>query len=504
MSLVAVLVQGLCLSLLISTAARGAMVLQQDNTRCGTAIHAEALNLWQETLRPYIAKQLIADRLLKQGDVYALYDIQTYLHNLISMARRCGDAEVIDNAAALLLPTFAAMEIDSVDGGRKWICHGGAICNEKNKLINTEVMLTSVQYLALVADIGNAISGVSPAIRSPAMSDFLTQATAITQDHLTRWGEGSFGKALATKKMAKAEDVRDGSSSLFFTDKDLWSLAISAELAGILKDGTSLHPAPVADIGRLATFASDLLSLFQSRLTLETQLTADGERQTVADLDRGFWRLFSDNRYAGYNGDERPVRCVAASQATGPGASKRLEVVLPAEKVPILSSIGWDISHAPRLVHVFDALVRNRVALQSVYGIDEKKIPDKEVKKAFANAMVKRIWNGDLTYPLFSNYWDGSNGWYRVAYDIGIDQCREGTPPYGLSDSFAWGGFASWADSSAEIGRLGQRLFTLFRSKTTSDQAFVQKYYFRFSDKASPNVRALTEVMFYPTIVGVN
>ena len=49
--------------------------------------------------------------------------------------------------------------------------------------------------------------------------------------------------------------------------------------------------------------------------------------------------------------------------------------------------------------------------------------------------------NGDATQPLFSNYWSGVNGWYRVAYDNGADQCREGYPPYGLTDSFPTGGY---------------------------------------------------------------
>lgn len=107
----------------------------------------------------------------------------------------------------------------------------------------------------------------------------------------------------------------------------------------------------------------------------------------------------------------------------------------------------------------FDAIERNRQAMREVFGIEETVLPETATRPAFAQQLVVKVWNGDMERPLFTNYWSGAKGWYRVAYDNGTSQCREGTPPFGLTNSFPTGGYASWAPHAPEIRILGRRLY---------------------------------------------
>jgi hypothetical protein len=157
----------------------------------------------------------------------------------------------------------------------------------------------------------------------------------------------------------------------------------------------------------------------------------------LADLDRGYWRLYADNCYAGYEAGLKPVVCLPLQVDK---TRFSIEIRVPADKVPQRQNTGWDISHARRLVHALDAMERNRDAMKYVYSLDDAQLLAIGLPVAFTNTLHAVVWNGDASQPLFSNYWSGAIGWYRVAYDNGTGQCREGYSPYGLTDSFPTGG----------------------------------------------------------------
>jgi len=113
------------------------------------------------------------------------------------------------------------------------------------------------------------------------------------------------------------------------------------------------------------------------------------------------------------------------------------------------------------------------------------------------------VWNGDKENPLFSNYFSGANGWYRVAYDIGIGQCREGTPPFGLTISFPTGGYITWARHNPTIGLLGQRLYELTSSKDGKVNPFIIKYYPGLRKSVPAQKINLPRFMFLPSLVGI-
>jgi hypothetical protein len=225
--------------------------ISAETYSCGGSVEKRAWDIWDTVVRKYISEQFIEKKLLEQGDTYALYDFQTYVHNLASMAMRCQRRERVNEIAKLVEITYSTLEIGSSGAKWQWICRGGAVCNTTNKLVNKEVMLTSVQYLGLTTQLANWFA-TRPLQISSAETRFVRMTTEVVLDHLLRWGAEREGSTLM-RINASPSDVKDGASSLFYTDKDLWLLGIHADLAGILdSDFGKQHLSDLLDSRRKA------------------------------------------------------------------------------------------------------------------------------------------------------------------------------------------------------------------------------------------------------------
>lgn len=115
------------------------------------------------------------------------------------------------------------------------------------------------------------------------------------------------------------------------------------------------------------------------------------------------------------------------------------------------------------------------------------------------------VWNGDTIQPLFTNYWNGANGWYRVAYSNGMNRCIEGYPPSGLSDAFPTGGYPTWGRFYPVIIRIGLSVLDVTSAPTwtTAQEVYVHRYYQLLTAQAPPNARMTNRLMFWPSLVGV-
>lgn len=481
------------------------VVAAQDNRfECGGSVEAEVWGAWDANIRDFLKQRQLQDRLLKQGDVYALYDFQTYTHNMVSMARRCNRTSRLLEVADLVRIAYGALEQGTLfSPGRRWVCRGGAICNYKNRLLNKEVMLCSLQFLALASSVANALASSGAPLGEEGKA-FIRDTVQIVTEHLLRWGDDAAIKTMLKAAAATPQDVKNSSSALFFTDKPLWLITIYADLSGILQSQDRRSPGfsgiADGDKARLRRHLSALLQFFSARISFQRKVSGRLANVDLADLDRGYWRLYADNRYAGYEGELKPVVC---SPLKNGKTGFAMDVKIPADAVQKREDTGWDISHARRLVHALDALERNRDAMKAKFSLTDGQLPGIALTSAFASTLVEVVWNGDTAKPLFSNYWSGANGWYRVAYDNGTGQCREGYPPYGLTDSFPTGGYITWARYQPVIGLLGQRLYDLISTSYGANSPFIVKYYPRLSKSANSQVQTLSRFMFLPSLVGV-
>lgn len=454
---------------------------------------------WDDAGHAY-AQQVLQRRLIEQGDTYVMYDLQTLFHNLHALALRCNELTRQRQFADLVARAYARLELEpNRSDRRQWVCRGGAVCNRVNRLVDTEVMLTSVQFLAMATDVANGLHGHTAA--SDSDRAFALQTTRIALEHLLRWGNTKKLAALRASLAATPADVADGSSRYFLTDKVLWELTVYAHVARMIQRDANLRDRlnlSEEDWAQLQTHAHVLAQLVERR-TQRSPLAAAGDVERVAlDLDAGYWRHHKDNRYATHQGADKPAVCERDEDGRLQAAIK-----VPPDTVPIRADIGWDISHARRLVHYLSALQANRKAMNSVWQIPMDLLPNDATVQGFANQLLTKVWNQDTARPLFASYMSGANGWYRVAYDNGTGRCMEGYPPHGLTDAFATGGFVTWGRSVPQLHALGVRLFELLASNAPTDQAFVQRHYPGLSNPAQPELRMLQQLMFWPTLIAI-
>lgn len=477
---------------------------------CGGEVESRAWRLWDEQGRPYLKAQLLHARLEQQGDTYALYDIQIVFHNLQAMAQRCGRNDRLVQMADDLLPLFDLLQPlpGGKDGERAWVCRGGLVCNERNRLVNTEVMLVSAQGLGLLSALARSLAA-SPNLQARA-HPFIDKAVQTGLQHLQRWGGAQQRSRWAKMAGATPDDVKDGSSALFFTDHVMWQMVIYAHLAGIAavqpdwfadaRPGTPTHTQHSFNL-------TAMLRLFNARISLTNVESPHFGSVKVADMDAGFWRLYSDNRFAGYAGTTPPAVCkpalpsAAPAQTTGPSRMESHLQVDPSTIRPV-QNLGWDISHARRLVQFFDAFTANRHALQAWWDLQHNDLPAPDLPKAFAAQLLTKVWNGDITTPLFTNYWSGAYGWYRVAYDNGTGRCFQGYKPSGLSDSFPTGGYAQWASYYPLLGVVAQSIYKRAQSVKKDDAKFIGDNYAGLVVAKNTNRKLnIQEMMFWPSLI---
>lgn len=488
--------------LLTSALANAAIDNDASNFQCKGQVERRVWSLWEKDIKRQLEKDLLQKRLKEQGDVYALYNFQTAVHNAAAMARRCDDLPHLAEIAGLINQAYDALSKgDDMSSGRRWICRGGLVCNNTNHLLDKEVMLNSVQFLGLASSLANAFATSGKPL-SPVEENFINETIEIVFEHLVRWGDEGSIYAITKLIEATPADITNKSSALFFNDKYLWLITIYAEISGAL-EATNSRKGPVAKqyVPKLRKHVSALLKLFSARIT--TQKVKDSRLGVVevADIDRGYWRLYPDNAYAGYRGEEKPVTC-GSEDPQKPGPRRPQFKILPSAAT-LNKNTGWDFSHARRLVHALDALSRNRRALRSTFALSDKDLPAGDLTKRFANNLVAVVWNGDMNRPLFSNYWSGANGWFRVAYDNGTGNCREGYPPYGMSEAFLTGGYITWAQYQPVIGEIGKRFFRLDKKPDEAMTSFMLKYYPSLSREGNQRLHTLTEFEFLPTLVEV-
>ena len=426
---------------------------------CGGPVEQRVWRLWDGGTKAAIDQRLIRERLLSTGDTYALYDLQMVLGNLVAMADRCQRFNRLVEIADLLLPAFGVLETlpPPNEHHAGWVCRGGSLCTVANKRLGREVLLVSLQGLGLFTDLAARLaSQPSPYLqRHP----FVLKTASAAHSHLDRMATPDLLNSLQRRLTATPADVKGNSSALLFTSFDIWRYTIAINTAA-LPTGT-WRPSPA-----VKAMALNTANLFRKRSMLNGRPPA-----RRASIDAGFWAKRIDHAYAGYQGSRSPVVCV---EKNGQRIPVPRNPPIPPQPV---ANMGWDISHSRRLVPLFDAVNRVGNRALQMYDIDSEVLADRSLQAAYANQLAKVIWNQDVEKPLFSNYWSGANGWYRVAYDPGNGSCRLGNPPFGLSSAFAQGGFITWGKLDVLIHRLGAQLYLNMSQDLPENVDWLQRYY---------------------------
>ena len=435
-------------------------------------IHDQVIHSWNTYYRDYFASE-IKKRLFQDGDVYVLYDVQIGgLQSFVEMTRRCKDPQEIAELVDLLSPVFSALKpISNADNSTGWICSGGSICTAYG-FLGKEVPLCSVQFLGLLGALATNVSeNILPDQQTMAEKTFLSNTYNTMAVQLNRWFTTGYFTSVDRRLHITSADIKDGRSGYFFSDRDLWYLTVLSDLSELHQSGIQ----PVAEDGKkafedLQNKKDDIKKIFD--LFLARTFLTKSSKGVRAELDKGFWKYHFDNRYANYTGSESPVSWEKSSNGEW-----KMNTQVKWHSTYLAQDVAWDISHSRRLVPAFETFVRNKENIKEVWGYDNPAFDPIDLRQAYANQIVEKIWNGNIDYPLFSNFWSGDNGWYRVAYANQTGRQFVGYPPYGLNTSMPAGGYPVWGAFDPTLSIIFRNIFELSQTDAPMAKSFISQYY---------------------------
>lgn len=292
------------------------------------------------------------------------------------------------------------------------------------------------------------------------------------RDHLQRWifnrdiPVGSFqlrGWGCANGSYSHAQHLRNllkrayGTSKTYcnaLLDMDLFILENTAHLLSIykLKSGSPEVTMTAAEYEELVAHLKLGMDVVQSRLTYAMVNDPNGAAKEVAYFSLGDFDGHPDHAYAG------------DTDGTFPGWDK--VGTAPRRKPRPSTKTGWDISHGRRLVNLTWTLRETNPSLQVISPVLQGRI-----EAGFANLMAYKVFNGSLSEPKFTNYMDGTNGWYRVNYS---SRPGFGYAPWSMSASFIDAGYGAWDVANPEIGEIMNKAVAHYGFKSSGQFGCLQ------------------------------
>jgi hypothetical protein len=258
-----------------------------------------------------------------------------------------------------------------------------------------ECDLCNSQFYHPVTRLLRIITTLQPSERTQAMQNFASwYAPVVTHDHLLRllWGNGGW---LVNKYR---------NTPNYISDRDLWLIAGAAEILGANANDPNVVPLTSTEKSQLQQAVQVAVQALQMNYRTYYPGTRNFQGTVVGSVSyfNGEYKNDPDYAYSGYTGQAFPTPSDAKVQ----------------------QDASWDISHFYRIPVFLRSLYDNRIAT----GVDFPSTRDVEL---LTNQLMYRVFKGDLNRPLFNNFFDGSNGWYRVGYH----GPSFGYPPAELCDS---------------------------------------------------------------------
>ncbi|MGA2419347.1 MAG: hypothetical protein ABSG69_04640, partial [Candidatus Acidiferrum sp.] len=319
-----------------------------------------------------------------------------------------------------------------------------------DSVILRECYQCNADYFFPAARLTRLIAALKRAERTAAMTEFVANyVPLLVTEHILRPNfadqmrrDMDSGSPAAKKHIMIADELED--------------VATAAEVLGAQALDPRLVAINAGDVGRLKELVKTGVDRFQFSRTL----TKDSEGRPTASYFNGDYDSLEDMAYARYEGESVPTPGQQAKPQDG----------------------SWDISHFSLVPMFLWSLYENRQAS----GVD---FPQRTDIENIGNQYAFHVFEGDLKKPLFKNFFDGSDGWYRVGYS--------GRIGYGIAPShfctmfdrshgcITIAGIYSWsllAGLDPDIARVQLALINLARSTDASiacfqPQCFRERYY---------------------------
>jgi len=378
---------------------------------------------------------------------YNIYNVETYTINLLKYAQIVEDYKIINDLAEVYFTAYPYLNY--FEGHKVWThwCSYGLI---NNCTIYSVELLSGAQFHYSIASEINAIASIPPENRTQTMIDFAKNYTNVTVEFIlfTEVGRGRN----CNNYMCYSEG--------FASDHDLLLAGDSAEIL----DANSKDPDLVYINETYKKLLMDYVNCssvcFKNRIIELNLIDFNGDSVKGFSVDPGkicnlenysiFYNYSIPYKFSNYTGDDFPINDSYESCSS-------------------TVSIDSDVSHARRIPHILKTLYLAR-------NVTNQTFPDDIIMTKLANQIAYGVFNKNFTYPLFSNYIDGSLGWYQVNNTIGFGY---GDGPYAFSKYIGEGGYAFLSKYNIDLYYVFNSLWMIYNTpdKDNSTKWLMQKYY---------------------------
>lgn len=333
-----------------------------------------------------------------------------------------------------------------------------------------ECVLCNAQFFHPVARLIRLIAELPPAQRTASMQVFVRRyVPLVVREHLVRivFETRPIGTGFDDARLIDGwrETAREGPraarGSRSLRDVDLWLIAAAAEMVGAHAADPVAVPLDGDEPARL-------------RELVRVGVAALATKRTVYRDVRDFaGRSVESASYFNGDADDHPDMAYAAHQGAAPPSAR--------QRAPSRGA-SWDVSHFYRMPVLLRALLDNRAAT----GVP---FPTEHDLALLINQYTYRVFNGLTERPLFVNFFDGSDGWYRVGYhgpgfgyppSVHCDTRDERRPCLTAGGVFGWGLLAAY---HPDLHLVHDAVIRLATSVDPDAVRFRERYY-RFNDEA--------------------
>jgi hypothetical protein len=333
----------------------------------------------------------------------------------------------------------------------------------------------NAEFFYPAARLLRAIATLQASERTSAMNSFVSEyLPLLANDHLVRLhfadrmrGEMNPGDPAYKKRIMIADEI--------------FAVATAAELLG----AQSFDPHLIAIGDGEAAQLRDLVRTGVDRFQFSRTLRRDSAGRSNASYFNGDYDSSEDYDYTR---DEEEAFPTPARKGKALGAS-------------------WDISHFHIVPMFLWSLFRNKQATRVDF-------PSKADIDAIGNQYVFRVFEGDAAKPLFKNFFDGSDGWYRVNYS---SRSNYGIAPSRFCSMFdpshacvTIAGIYSWsllASLNSDVARVQTSLIDLARSSDSAvacyDQQCFRERYYRYGDASFSFLDSAGQIQYPPALIVV-
>ena len=405
--------------------------------------------IWQYQL-PLLVKRIQIS--FSKNDSYVLYNIQGYTNVLLEYAVNTGNYKLVSELSELYLVPHRFLKLEKsyiykyYPGSPRISTHP---LNPPAKMWahpdTGENILPVAQFLYLVSRTINVILDLPIDKRTVAMNSLVSMYAPVLKSHYDRWIFGTPGifqvrgwggdrgmfnhYQSLSKKLVRGFNGPAHCNAVL--DTDMWIIAGVVELLAAQKRDPFRIRLNQPHRDRFHNYAAIGIQLLKSRLKKSALFDFRGNLVTGWNFDLGAWNSHPDYDYVGYTGVPYPTT---------------------KDKRPAVQT-GWDIAHARRFVHVFETLHNNREVTGLLF-------PSHEDMVRFANQLLYGTFNRNFSRPLFTNFMDGTNGWYRVGYS---GRKNFGYGPYSKSNALLTGGYSLWSKYNPDMHLLSDALWDMIK-----------------------------------------